>query len=74
MQLRTIPLKIKKKVNHKNKKNNKPDSKVVVLNICGKQTLVSVLNEAEMQKDLIPHELMMRVYEVSKKKDLEIEE
>jgi len=64
----TIPSQIRKE-----KKIN-PGSKIAILNILGTITLVPILNEEEMQENLIPHEIMMKVYEESKKRDLEIEE
>ncbi len=68
MQTRTNPLKIK------NTKNNPPDSKFVILNLGGKKTQIRVLNEAEIPENLIPHKIMVKIYEESKKRDLEIEE
>lgn len=64
----TIPSQIRKN------SNIKPGSKVAILNILGTITIVPILNEEEMQKNLIPHEIMIKVYEESKKRDLEIEE
>ena len=64
----TIPSQIRKE------KKIKPGSKVAILNILGTITLVPILNEEEMQENLIPHKIMMKVYEESKKRDLEIEE
>lgn len=64
----TIPSQIRKN------NNIKPGSKVAILNILGTITLVPILNEKEMQEDLILHKIMMKVYEESKKRDLEIEE
>ncbi|MHA1474241.1 MAG: AbrB/MazE/SpoVT family DNA-binding domain-containing protein [Promethearchaeota archaeon] len=64
----TIPSQIRKN------NNIKPGSKVAILNILGTITLVPILSEEEMQENLIPHEIMIKVYEESKKRDLEIEE
>jgi AbrB family looped-hinge helix DNA binding protein len=58
------------------RKNNKikPGSKVAILNIGGTITIVPILSEEEIQKNLIPHEIMVKTYEEAKKRDLEIEE
>ena len=60
---------------HIRKNNNiKPGSKVAILNIAGTITIVPILSEEEIQKNLIPHEIMVKTYEEAKKRDLEIEE
>ncbi len=64
----TIPSQIRKN------NNIKPGSKVAILNIAGTITLVPILSEEEIQNNLIPHEIMIKTYEESKNRDLEIEE